>query len=123
MESYHGIHKLWYPALLDALTNCQRFYVKDHLVDTNNSFNGIFPSFSSLHSELSPSLRIIDNFSDRFSFNLCNKEKMIKYTSNNLTTWLLSHLIPHLQPLLSWMLVSRTTLLHLFCTCIHLTVH
>ena len=49
--------------------------VKDHLVDTNNRFNGIFPSFSLLHSKLSSDLRIIDNFSDQFSFNLCNKEK------------------------------------------------
>ena len=64
IESYHGTHKLWHPALLDALTNCQRFHVKGHLVDTNNKFNGIFPSFSPLYSELSPGLRIIDNFSD-----------------------------------------------------------
>ena len=49
--------------------------VKDHLVDINNRFNGVFPSFSPLHSELLPGLRIIDNFSDQFSFNLCNKEK------------------------------------------------
>ena len=49
--------------------------VKGHLVDINNRFNGVFPSFSPLHSELPPGLRIIDNFSDQFSFNLCNKEK------------------------------------------------
>ena len=75
MESYHGTHKLWHPALLDTLTNCQRSHVKGYLVDTNNKFNRIFPFFSPLHSELSPGLRIIDNFSDQFSFNLCNKGK------------------------------------------------
>jgi len=75
MKSYHGTHKLQHPISLDALTNRQRSHVKDHLVDTNNRFNGIFSSFSPLHSELLPSLRIIDNFSDQFSFNLCDKEK------------------------------------------------
>ena len=75
MESHHGTHKLWHPALLDTLTNCQRSHIKGHLVDTNNKFNGIFPFFLPLHSKLSPGLRIIDNFSDQFSFNLCNKGK------------------------------------------------
>jgi len=39
----------------------------------------LFPSFSPTHPELSPGFRIIDNFSDRFSFNLCNKEKNDKF--------------------------------------------
>jgi len=41
----------------------------------NNRFNGIFPSFTPLYSELSPSHRIIDNFSDCFVFNLHSKQK------------------------------------------------
>jgi len=73
IESHHGTHKLRHPALLDVLTSHQRSHVKDHLVDTNNRFNEIFPFFLPLHSELSPGLRIIDNFSNQFSFNLCNK--------------------------------------------------
>jgi len=40
-----------------------------------NRFNEIFPSFIPLHSEFSPGLRIIDNFSDHISFNVCNKRK------------------------------------------------
>jgi len=44
-------------------------------VDIDNRFNGIFPSFSPLHSELFPSYRIIDNFSDQFVFNLHSKQK------------------------------------------------
>ena len=35
----------------------------------------MFPSFSSLHLELSLDFRIIDSFSNRFSFNLFNKGK------------------------------------------------
>jgi len=41
----------------------------------NNRFNGIFPSFTPLHFELSPGHRIIDNFSDYFVFNLHSKQK------------------------------------------------
>jgi len=37
-----------------------------------------FPSFSPLNSEISPSLRIIDNFSDYISFNVCDREKDTK---------------------------------------------
>ena len=41
----------------------------------NNKFNGIFPSFTPLHFELSSGHRIIDNFSDYFVFNLHSKQK------------------------------------------------
>jgi len=34
----------------------------------------LFPSFPLTHPELSLGFRIIDNFSDRFSFNLCNNQ-------------------------------------------------
>ena len=40
-----------------------------------NRFNKYFPSFIPLHSEFSPGLRVIDNFSDRISFNVHDKEK------------------------------------------------
>jgi len=40
-----------------------------------NRFNKCFPSFIPLHSEFSPGLRVIDNFSNCISFNVCNKEK------------------------------------------------
>jgi len=45
------------------------------LVDSNNKSHRIFSFFSPLHPELFPGSRIIDNFSDCFSFNLNNKEK------------------------------------------------
>ena len=40
-----------------------------------NRFNECFPSFISLHSEFSPGLRVIDNFSDHISFYIHNKGK------------------------------------------------
>jgi len=52
---------------IGSLTNRQRTLTKGYLIDTCNKAYGIFPFFS-------PGHRIIDNFSDHFSFNLVNKE-------------------------------------------------
>ena len=79
IESSHNSSTIHHSALLDTLTSSQRSHIKDHLVDTDNIFNRIFPSFTPLHSKLFPGCRIIDNFSDYFSFNLYNKEKKDKF--------------------------------------------
>ena len=63
------------PHSINTLTNRQRNIAKGHLIDLNNKVYGIFPSFSPLHPELAPGSHIIDNFLDRFSFNLANKKK------------------------------------------------
>jgi len=60
---------------IGLLTNRQRTLTKGHLIDTCNKAYGIFPFFFSLNPEFSPGHRIIDNFSDRFSFNLVNKKE------------------------------------------------
>ena len=63
---------------IGSLTNHQRTLTKGHLIDSSIKSNGIIPSFSPLDPEFSPGHRIIDNFSNRFSFNLVNrKEKEI----------------------------------------------
>jgi len=41
----------------------------------DNRFNKVFLSFALLHSEFSPSCRVIDVFSSHFSFHLFNKQK------------------------------------------------
>ena len=64
-----------YSASLNNLTSCQRSLVKGYLVDSNNKVYVIFPSFSSLHLKFFLDSRIIDNFSDYFSFNLSNKKE------------------------------------------------
>jgi len=64
-----------HPASLNNLTSCQRSLVKGHLVNSNNKVYEIFPSFSPLHPEFFLGSRIIDNFPDRFSFNLSNKKE------------------------------------------------
>jgi len=63
------------PHSINMLTNRQRTIVKGFLIDSNNKLYGVFPAFSPLHLELFPDSRIVDNFPDRFSLNLANKEK------------------------------------------------
>ena len=70
MGSLFNFPKHHHSVSFKSLTSCQRSNVKDHLVDSNDKAYGIFPSFFPLHPELSLGSRIIDNFSDHFSFNL-----------------------------------------------------
>ena len=63
------------PHSIKMLTNRQKTITKEHLIDSNNKLFGVFPSFSSLHPEFNLGSRIVDKFSDQFSFNLSNKEK------------------------------------------------
>ena len=60
---------------IGSLTNRQKSLTKGFIVDSNTKSYGIFPSFSPLDPEFSPGSRIIDNFSNRFSFNLVNKKE------------------------------------------------
>ena len=49
--------------------------MKGYLVDMDNWFNKVFPLFDPLNSEFSPDDRIIDYFSNHFSFHLFSKSK------------------------------------------------
>ena len=60
---------------IGSLTNRQKSLTKGFIVDSNTKSYGIFLSFSPLDLEFSPGSRIIDNFSNRFSFNLVNKKE------------------------------------------------
>jgi len=62
------------PHRIGLLTNHQRNLTKGHLIDSFNKALGIFPSFSPLNPEFSPGLHIMDEFSNRFCFNLVNKK-------------------------------------------------
>jgi len=63
---------------MGSLTNRQKVLTKSHLIDLKFKSYGIFPSFSPLDPEFAPGHRIIDNFSNRFSFNLANKKEKEK---------------------------------------------
>ena len=67
--------------LFSFFTSRQHAFIKSYLVDMNNRFNKVFSSFISLYSKFFPDNRVINNFSNCFSFNLFNKHK-----NNNLKT-------------------------------------
>ena len=75
MDSPFNLPKCHYSVSLKSLTSQQRSNVKGYLVDSNDKIYGIFSFFSPLHPELSLGSRIIDNFSDWFSFNLSIRNK------------------------------------------------
>ena len=79
MDSLFSSPHNWYPSFLNSFTNRQKANIKDHLINSNNRSHGIFSSFSPTYSELSLGFWVIDIFSDKFSFNLCNKEKNDKF--------------------------------------------
>ena len=81
INSSHSVFVVQNSTLLNSLTRQQHSLIKSYLVDMVNRFNRIFPSFIPLHSEFSPSLRIIDNFLDHFIFNIHNKQKDDKFCS------------------------------------------
>ena len=58
-----------------SLTNHQKNIAKGYLIDSCNKAYGIFLSFFPLNQEFFPGSRIINNFSDRFSFNLVNNKR------------------------------------------------
>ena len=73
-------------------------------MNIDNRFNRIFPSFSPLHSELSSSHRVIDNFSDCFVFNLHSKQK-----NNKTYTYQLDNMVIESSSSLSTTIVVTDT--------------
>jgi len=59
--------------LLGSLSKHQRELIKGSVVDMDNRFNEVFPSFSPLNPEQTLGCRIIDSFSSHFLFNLFSK--------------------------------------------------
>ena len=57
------------------LTSRQRALTKGYLIDSSNKSYGIFPFFSPLDPEFLPGHCIIGKFSNRFLFNLVNKNE------------------------------------------------
>jgi len=60
---------------LGFLSKHQCQLIKGPIVNMDNHFNEVFPSFDPLISEISPRYRIIDNFSSHFSFHSFSKCK------------------------------------------------
>jgi len=75
MDDPLNLHIKPSPHSINILTEHQKSITKGHLIDSNNKLFGIFLSFSPLNLELILGSRIVDVFSDLFSFNVANKEE------------------------------------------------
>ena len=84
MNDHSDHHAILSPHSINSLMNHQKSIAKGHLIDSNDKLYGVFPAFSPLHPEFNLGSRIIDIFSDRFSFNLASKEKNNKKHSQQL---------------------------------------
>ena len=62
-----------HPLSLSFLTRCQCDLIKGHLVNMDNWFNEVFSFFNLLNLEFNPGNRIINSFSDHFSFHSFSK--------------------------------------------------
>jgi len=58
-----------------SLSKCQYELIKNHLVDMDNCFNEVFSLFDPLNPEISLGSKIIDIFSNHFSFHFFSKHK------------------------------------------------
>ena len=63
------------PYSINSLMSCQKTIAKSHLINSNDKLYRVFPAFSPFHPEFNPGSRIVDLFSDCFSFNLASREK------------------------------------------------
>ena len=64
---------LSHPLSLSFLTKCQQGLIKGHIVNMDNRFNEVFPSFDPINPKFQPGNRIINNFSNYVSFYLFSK--------------------------------------------------
>ena len=70
---------------LENITTKQWITIKSSVVNTNNYLNGIFPSFDTLNREFHSRNKLVDFFSDCFSFhkvNYSSKESKSHYCSH-----------------------------------------
>jgi len=68
LESRPSLNIDSYCFLLNSPTLHQQLIIKDSVVDIDNRFNEVFPVFDSLNKEFFPGSRIVDSFSNHFSF-------------------------------------------------------
>ena len=108
---------------LDLLISCQWKMIKGSIIDMDNRFNKVFPSFDPHNKEFSPSSWIIDIFPSWFFFTLLTSvAKTILYLTyaNLMTYWLCLHWIS-LILLLLLTLVSKIMWPSLLLTFISMT--
>ena len=70
MEAKSNLLSIQHLLSLSSLTKYQYELIKGYIVNIDNQFNEVFPSFDPLNPEFLPGHRIIDSFSSCFSFYL-----------------------------------------------------
>ena len=82
LENRHAKNSPTYCLSLENMTIKQWQKIKSSIVNTNNCFNGIFPSFDSLNYEFSPGFRLIDNFPSCLFFHWANHKNKESYKTH-----------------------------------------
>jgi len=123
IEAKPNLPSIQHALSLNSLIRWQYEHIKGHIVDINDQYNEVFPSFDLLNPEFSPSHRIIDIFIVvlLFIYLASTVTNISSHVFNNLIIWLLNLQVLHLMYLLSQTLVSRTMSLPLFHTFIFIT--
>jgi len=70
LESKPSLNINPYCFSLDSLTSCQLLIIKGSVINMDNRLNEIFPAFNLLNKEFSSGSRIVNSFSNHFSFYL-----------------------------------------------------
>jgi len=83
LESRPNIPSISYCLSLDFLTKYQCKLIKGPVSDMDNRFNKVFSSFNLLNPEFAPGCRIVDFFSNWFSFHSFNKHNKDSLSSHS----------------------------------------
>jgi len=73
LEARTSLNSDLYHSFLNFLFSCQRVKIRNTVVNINNRFNEVFSAFNSLNREFSLGLRIINSFTNHFSFHSFKK--------------------------------------------------
>ena len=82
------------PHAIGSLMNHQRNIAKGHIINSKTKSYSIFPLFAPLHQEFILGQRILDIFSDYFSFNLVDKKEKENIRAQELDNLVLLNSIP-----------------------------
>ena len=96
--SYGFSNNYQHPSSLSSFTDCQKTKIKGYLTNANNRSYRVSPFFFLSILNFHLVWELLTPFLVTFLSILTIKKKMIKFASNNLTQWLLSHCYHHLLP-------------------------
>jgi len=123
IEAKLNLPSIQHTLSLNSLTRQQCEHIKGYIINMNNQYNEVFPSFDSLDPKFSPGQRIIDILIviSLFIYSANTITRISSCKFNNLIIWPLNLQVLYLMYLLSWMLVSRARLPSPFYTSIFIT--